>query len=370
MKTREVRTSKLMVMGAALGGVLVVGLALLGWSGLPWPFEGKPDTQTAPVTDLPEEAPKFFGWVNDPEAVRLTFEALGQPRFESTEAYRSSFSPSEEDVYLWEACRKVRGELLPARNQGSVGSCVAFGTASAIEHLQCVQMALGSGDDYRDLVQEVIYGGSRVEIGGGRLRGDGSIGAWAARFVSEYGVLARGRYGSWDLSHYSESRCREFGRGGVPDELEPWVKRHPVRSVALVRSWDECRAAIRNGYPIAVCSNQGFRMQRDAQGFCPPAGVWYHCLAIVGIRGGSRPGAFLLNSWGANAHTGPLGPGDPSPAGFWADAHVVDRMLKQGDSWAFSGVVGFPSRTLNWYASPTPMQRMKARAALAWAFAP
>ena len=82
-------------------------------------------------------------------------------------------------------------------------------------------------------------------------------------------------------------------------------------------------------------------MTRDVDGFCRASGTWAHCMAIVGIRGGSRPGALLLNSWGPNAHTGPRGLGDPSPAGFWADANVVDRMLKQGDSWAFSDVVGF-----------------------------
>ena len=41
------------------------------------------------------------------------------------------------------------------------------------------------------LSPEVIYGGSRVEIGGGRIRGDGSIGAWAARWVRDYGVVPR-----------------------------------------------------------------------------------------------------------------------------------------------------------------------------------
>jgi len=196
----------------------------------------------------------------------------------------------------------------------------------------------------------VIYGGSRVEIGGGKIRGDGSVGAWAARFVSKYGVIARGKYGKYDLQSYDEARCREYGSRGVPDDLEPVAKQHPVQSVSNVRSWDECKAAIRNGYPVAVCSNQGFTMHRDADGFCRASGTWAHCMAIVGVRGGSRPGAFLLNSWGPNAHTGPRGPGDPSPAGFWAEAPVVDRMLKQGDSWAFSHAVGFPARKLNWYA--------------------
>jgi hypothetical protein len=304
-----------------------------------------------PAEALQQEVapPGAFGWVNDPDAVKAATADLPIPRFADTEAYRAD-PDGPEDVFLWDACRKATGNLLPPRNQGQVGSCVSFGTASAIEHLICVQIASGAREQYLDLAQEIIYGGSRVEIGGGRINGDGSVGAWAAKFVTQYGVVARGTYGRYDLTRYDERRCRDFGYAGVPDELEPVAREHPVKAVTNVRTWAECRAAVRNGYPVAVCSGQGFRMQRDADGFCAPQGSWAHCMAIVGVKGGRRPGAFILNSWGGNAHTGPLGVGNPSPAGFWADANVVDRMLREGDSWAFSSFAGFPSRKLDWYA--------------------
>jgi hypothetical protein len=308
-----------------------------------------------PARQEVEEPIRAFGWVDDPQAVMA--ESRHCRFFCDTEAFGAP-DLGPDDVFLWDACRKATGDLLPPRDQKSVGSCVAFGTTSAIEHLLCVQIANGSSEEYRDLAQEVIYGGSRVEIGHGAIRGDGSIGAWAAKFATQYGVIARGQYGSNDLRNYDETRCREYGRRGVPDDLEPLAKQHPVKSASNVRSWDECRAAIRNGYPIAVCSSQGFTMKRDADGFCRASGTWAHCMAIVGIRGGPRPGAFLLNSWGPDAHTGPRGLGDPSPAGFWADANVVDRMLKQGDSWAFSDAVGFPARKLNWYANQNMRDRM------------
>jgi hypothetical protein len=63
---------------------------------------------------------------------------------------------------------------------------------------------------------------------------------------------------------------------------------------------------------------------------------------VIGVRGGKRPGAFLLNSWGPDSHSGPRFPEDAPPVGFWADADVVGAMLRQGDSWAFSDAVGFP----------------------------
>ena len=315
----------------------------------------------------PTSEPIAFGWVPDRDEVRAVSSTLPQPDFAATPAFREVYA-GPDDVFLWDASRKVLGRLIPPRDQGNVGSCVAFGTASAIEHLLCVQAANGANEEYRDLAQEIIYGGSRVEIGGGRIRGDGSVGAWAAKFVVDFGVLPRGSFGRFDLRSYDVPRCREFGRTGVPDELEPEVRKHPVKAVSNVKSWDEARAAIRNGYPVIVCSNQGFRSMRDADGFCSPAGTWYHCMALVGVRGGDRPGGFLLNSWGERFHGGPIGLGDPSPAGFWADVNVLDRMLKQGDSWAFSGVKGFPSRKLDWYAgskssslqvvqSPSPTRR-------------
>jgi hypothetical protein len=299
---------------------------------------------SAPATRPDEpDLPRQFGWINDPDAVRHCLAEMDCGTFRDTPAFAARWD-GPEDVFLWESARTAAGGVLPARNQGSVGSCVGFATASAIEYLSCVQIENGEEEKYRDLAPEVIYGGSRVEVGGGRVRGDGSIGAWAAKWVRDYGVVPRGRHGPHDLRAYDEGRCRDFGRRGVPDDLEPIAKQHPVRGVANVRSWEECRAAIRNGYTVLVCSDQGFVMDRDEDGFCNPRGRWYHAMAVIGVRGGKRPGGFLLNSWGPDAHRGPRHPAGAPAAGFWAEAEVLDRMLRQGDSWAFSRFEGFPAR--------------------------
>ncbi len=300
-------------------------------------------TDKRPVRQDNSDPPRYCGWVNDPDAVSECLAEMGCRAFRDTEAFAAD-DDCPEDVFLWEAARKVTGDVLPARDQKSVGSCVAFATASAIEHLLCVQIANDADEAYRDLAQEVIYGGSRVEIGGGRIRGDGSVGAWAAKWVKDYGIVPRGIHGKHDLRVYEEARCRDYGRRGVPDDLEALAKTHPVKGVANVRSWDECRAALRNGYPVVVCSDQGFAMERDDEGFCNPRGTWYHAMAVIGVRGGERPGGFLLNSWGPNVHSGPRFPDDAPACGFWVDSNVLDRMLRQGDSWAFSQATGFPLR--------------------------
>lgn len=231
-----------------------------------------------------------------------------------------------------------------------VHNCVSFGTARAIEYTICAEIVNGQNEEFAKLVEEIIYGGSRVEIGGGRLGyGDGSIGAWAASFVKKYGILDRKVYGKYDFTKYSESRCREYGRYGVPNDIEPEVKKHPVKDTVLVTNVDQAMKALYMGYGIAICSDQGFTMRRDSNGICRASGSWAHCMCLCGWTTIDGKIFFRIdNSWGANAHTGPTGPGNPGPEGFYAASSVVDDMLSQKDSFAFSAVEGFPLRKIRW----------------------
>ena len=87
---------------------------------------------------------------------------------------------------------------------------------------------------------------------------------------------------------------------------------------------------------------------RDADGFLRPRGTWMHCMCIAGYQGGKRPGFLLVNSWGNRWLSGPPGRFADIPEGsFWADFNVVDRMLKQGDSYAVAGVEGFRRRKID-----------------------
>ncbi len=291
------------------------------------------------------------GWARDPEAVQQIISRQSTPFFRT---YALNFSETiPEEVFLWKAAVKVLGGLLPATNQGQVGSCVSFGTASAVEHTMLCEIAGGDPEEYKPLVQELIYGGSRFEIGGGKISGDGSIGAWAAEFVKQYGVISRAKYfldtpEEIDLEKYNEKLCRAWGKTGVPTAFETIAKRHPVKTISMVSSFIEAKVALANGYGIAVCSNRGFNTRRDDDGFCNPSGDWGHCMALLGYKSGRRHGGFLLNSWGDDGHSGPMGAGDPPASGFWADAKVLDRMLAEGDSWAFSAVEGFPQKKINW----------------------
>jgi hypothetical protein len=233
-----------------------------------------------------------------------------------------------------------------------VHNCVAFGCCSAIEYTMCAEIAQGDAEEFKPLVQEIVYGGSRVEIGNGRLgRGDGSIGAWGADFVRKYGIINRGTFlnGKYNLEKYSESLCRQWGASGVPNDLEPLVKEHPVKYTTQISDWKSAKKSLVQGYGISVASNQGFTTSRNSKGVCKPSGSWAHQMAIIGYAtiDGEEHG-FILNSWGTYMGTSNIGPGEPSPAGFYAHWSVIDKMLKQDDSFCYSAVQGFPLRKLRW----------------------
>lgn len=303
----------------------------------------------------PSNAQAQGGWVKDAKAVEAIAETLKFKVFAATPAGKAD-DPLPDSVYLWQAYAKAGIRGPPSKDQGQVGSCVSFGTNNAVARSLAVSIANGKAAfEFKDIAEEVTYGGSRVQVGGGRINGDGSVGAWAADFVKKWGVVAREKVGDYDLSTYSVTRCRDFGRQGVPAPLQAAAKNNPVQSITMVRTWAEAKRALANGYAMSVCSGQGFTMQRDANGICRASGSWAHCMCLDGYAtiNGKEYG-HIVNSWGPNAHTGPVGPGDPPPCGFYADANVVNRMLGEGDSWAFSNVVGFPIQTLDWFVRREP----------------
>ena len=284
----------------------------------------------------------FTGWVNDPLAVEMIVQEHGVLNVmncvgamtAAEKPQKASFIPYLEKAFgpRW------------YRSQGSCGSCVANGSATAVDVLSAINHIENGAELPKQCDVMMIYAGSRVEIGKGQLgRGQGSVGVWAAQWLKQYGMLEMKNYGEIDLSVYSAGVC--CGRtaiSGVPDSLEPIARQHPVKTYAKVTSFDDMTDCIASGYPVIVCSNQGFTQQRDAEGFASPHGTWSHCMAIIGYRL-DRPAALIANSWDLYF----TGGGDLCRACFYADARTVDRMLKQGDSWALSDLEGWPRKRLD-----------------------
>jgi hypothetical protein len=253
-------------------------------------------------------------------------------------------------VLLHKALIQVMGRF-PVHEQ-TIGDCVSHGWGLGIDVLKAVQIAAGAREEFTgETATEIVYAASRVEVGGGRLgNGDGSIGAWAAQAVSEtVGTLVRGKYGDLDLTEYSGATAKKLGRrgAGVPDDLEPQAREHPVKTTSLVRTYEELRDAIANGYPVPPCSNRGFASRRDEKGFAKPSGSWAHCMLFLAVDDeDGRPGVLCQNSWGDNWISGPKRHDQPDGS-FWVDADVAERMLAEQDSFAMSGYVGFPAQELD-----------------------
>lgn len=356
---------------AVQSAIVALAVAVIGWIG--HKFLGDPKTVEVTKTvevekrvNVVEQVPfeVSFGWVEDKEAVAKISQGLAFKVFSDTPAGQAD-EPLPKAVYLWHAYKQLTGRNPPEKNQNPVGSCVSFGTNNAIERTMAVQIAMKKlHEEFKFICEEVTYAGSRVEVGGGRIGGDGSVGAWAAKFVKDWGVVAREKVlnGKYDLSKYDPTRCRDWGKRGVPDDLEPLAREHSVHEITQVKSWEEAKRALANGYGIAICSNQGFTMQRDARGIARASGSWAHCMCLDGyhVDSDGKEYGHIENSWGATAHTGPVGWGDPSPAGFWADSATIDRMVKYDDSWAFSAVKGFPKQRIDWSVQAPMPERKRA----------
>lgn len=309
------------------------------------------------------------GWVEDKDAVaRKTSEwrAMGRPVTLTEAAPRLIVGEAADDtpIFLWTHEAKVLGRQLDTWNQKAVGSCVGFGNGRGAQDLLLAEIAAGEPERWpgAEVAPEVIYGGSRVEIGGGQINGDGSVGIWAADWLVKYGVVVRGVYGSLDLSRYDEATCRRLGSGGIPSDLELLATAHPVRAVAMVRTAAEGWAAVGAGKPIAVCSNRGFTTRRNTDGTCDPSGVWNHCMSVRGryIEPRNRRRMVVIgNSWGdylgsANsviefvAESGTVG-SIALPSGCFATTlEVLAGMLGQEDSFALAGLTGWTVTRVDW----------------------
>lgn len=293
------------------------------------------------------------GWVPNPEATERFVSSLKYPNLA---AAGPRLEDDGKDVVLYPAILRVCPRY--SRVAQAIGSCVGHGFAGCVDALSSTEIVVhGESEDWRGRCLEAsVYAFSRVEVRGRpNYGGDGSYGAAAAAAVTKYGVLHYDvDYDGERFTEYSGVREKTWGATGVPDRLEKFASQRRVQSCTRIESFEELCKALSSGFPTAVCSSQGFTLKRDSQGFCSPRSQWLHCMSLIGKRGGKRPGALCWNSWGPKSNSGPHYSGiegmemPPAFVGctFWIDADVVDRMLRQGDSFALSSYEGFPPRKL------------------------
>lgn len=276
----------------------------------------------------------LMGWVDHPGRHALTATL---PRF--GDAGRPLMLQPIKDVFLYKAWNDVLGHE-PAYPAQQIGDCTSFGSGHAVDLCQCVEIALDREPfRYEEVCTEAIYGMGR-EIAHMLGQADGCYGAAVAQAVME-GVVPRAAVGP-----YSGTRAKQWGTTGVPAAVKQAAGQHKIKATALVATTEELDAALGNGYPVIVCSTQGFSMHRDQGGGCQAEGSWPHCMHINGARRLPPDREYCVGqSWGANVPDGPRTDDQPSFS-FWAHGSVVARMLALRDSFAFSHFDGFPGRPL------------------------
>lgn len=290
----------------------------------------------------------FYGWHDRPFEVQRILATMPFPKF-STAAANLAGSGEDRSAFLWEAAIKATGKHFPAQQQPR-GTCVSRGWSRAVDYVAAVEIALlNEPEEFKFISHAVVYGMAK-EVGGDlgpsnrNEGGDGAVGAWAAKAVTTMGAIDNDT--AADVDAGSDDLAIKFAVNGVPADLKSKAKPHLIGTASLLSSATEARDALANGYPVSCCSNQGFTMTRDSQGFCRPSGSWSHCMMWSGYDKDKR--RFCVEqSWGQDTPDGPLYLNQPSNS-FWIDWDVGDRMIRQNDSFALSKFAGFPARQLDW----------------------
>ena len=337
---------------------------------------------------LTPQAASQFGYDPDPEGTRQVLQEFGAEGRFAAAGVEAIEKADQRDTFLYRSAYKAHQALYHepwvVGRQG-IGDCVSWGWGHAVWIALCCDWETGRLAQPPPMVAtESLYGGSRVESRGRPGDGkqpyggwsDGSYGAAAARWVRDWGVAFRLEAGGHDLTTYSPDTAKNwgaYGNGGQGDggKFDEFVKAHKAEHVAAVGTFAEAAAAIESGYPIAVCSGQGFTNTRDADGFAQASGSWAHCMVFVAVRykaNGSPDDALLcLNSWGPTWISGPSWPADMPAGSFWVHRSVVDRMLggANTDSFAVGSINGFQRRPIDnggWLQpAPAPGQPQPAR---------
>jgi len=225
-------------------------------------------------------------------------------------------------------------------------NCVSHGTRWAVDLTRTTEIA-----EKHEPEGYIARGATEGIYGSRGYGGQGMSGNQAARFVStQGGILLRRNYDGIDLSVYDSKKGTRWGTAGVPRALLEAGKLNVVETVSLIRTIEEARDALYNGYGIAVCSNYGFNSTRDKNGMARKQGSWNHCMAWIASDDTHdilNETLFLVqNSWGV-WNGGPKRLGQPDGS-FWIDEETAAGMLRQNGAWVFSNVKGFPPRKVTW----------------------
>ena len=285
----------------------------------------------------------FVGSWCDPEDTDKLLGELPHPLFgvAASDLYSSG---KGKTALLYKSVQKY-DPTFGAHERQVTGDCVSHSTRSAVDVTRSHEIVGGDREDF------VARGATEAIYGSRGHGGQGMSCSVAARFVHQNGgILVRKDYGFVDLSKYDGMLGAGWGRRRVPSEVVQEGQKHQVKTISMIKSVEEARDAIANGYALSVCSNYGFSSRRDQHGIARKSGSWNHAMAWVAMDDSHEiynETLFLVqNSWGV-FNGGPKRFDQPDGS-FWIRERDAAGMLNQNGAWAFSDVDGFPPRKVKW----------------------
>lgn len=306
------------------------------------------EVDALPIFEAPPDVVGFTGWQEEKQP-EVKAWAAQQDGFTLIDQAKKTVVQDNRraNVRNWEDIAHAAGGEFPPNVPQEIGDCTSWGAKHAAEVLIGKQTVRGPPGRFFEASSMFLYGAARVWIGKGVYApGDGCSGAALARTVNEIGLVPIGTAG---VPPYSGTVARRWGDSGPPASLREVAKQYRIKTVAALRTVDDVRDAVVNGYGVTVASPWGTKNSSmrvlDGRIVAKRDGRWMHQMAIVGYDGSAPSGReyfYVLNSWGPNAHPAPL-QGEPL-GGFWVQPEEVLFMLSMKDSWAFSDLDGFPAR--------------------------
>ena len=213
----------------------------------------------------------------------------------------------------------------------------------------------------------VNRGATELIYGLRRHRGEGMVVTNIPDIITNRGgIIARGKYGSVDLSQYNGHIGQRWGdRDGPPRDLIVESQRYQIREAALVKTTSEARDAIWSGYGLITGAQASFSEHRDSYGFGKLNGRnWAHSQSIAAVstaytlagdnwrdygRQKSSPCYLMINSWGS-WNDGPKGVFDDIPDGsYWITEDEMQFLLDQEQVIAVGNFDGFPRPPIETY---------------------
>jgi hypothetical protein len=284
----------------------------------------------------------FVGSVCDHEDTAKLLGELPMPVFGA--AAHDLFGAGEGKLSLpFKSLLKFDPAFGPSEAQ-TTGDCVAHATRNAIDITRAVEIDI---DGQRE---EFVARGATEAIYQSRPWSEqGMTCSGAARYVSENGgILIRKDYGMVDLSVYNS---KLGSRKMIPRQIyNEEAQKHQVKTVSNIRTIEEARDALANGYALGVCSGYGFSSRRDKNGIAARSKGWNHDMAWIACddtRERLNETLFLIqNSWGV-WNSGPKVKDQPEGS-FWVREKDARGMLSEGGAWVFSNVEGFPAREIDY----------------------